>query len=91
MSRFTSSLTESNSLFAWADKGQWETVETENRRISREGDWFRIGFEPIFVDYTKLGTWFIVISLVEVREILAGTLGCCWCSVPSVVDVKNAQ
>lgn len=68
LSRFTSSLAEGNGLFSWADKGQWETVETENRRVSREGDWFRIGFEPIFVDYTKRGTWFIVILLIEVRK-----------------------
>lgn len=61
---------EDYSLFSWADRGQWETVQTENREIIREGDWFRIGFEPLFVDYTKRGTWFIVISLVEVG----------WCS-----------
>ena len=44
----------------------------ENREASRQGDWFRIGFEPVFVDYTKHGTWFIVISLVEVG-------GAVWC------------
>ena len=65
-SRFKSSWSEDYSLFSWADKGQWETVKTENRQLSREGDWFRIGFEPVFVDYTKRGTWFVMVSLVEV-------------------------
>ncbi|CAM9886855.1 unnamed protein product [Ectocarpus sp. 12 AP-2014] len=65
LSRFKSSWAENYSLFSWADKGQWETVQTPARQISREGDWFRIGSGPVFVDYTKSGTWFIVISLVE--------------------------
>ncbi|CAM9789606.1 unnamed protein product [Ectocarpus fasciculatus] len=65
LSRFKSSWADNYSLFSWADKGQWETVQTPDRQVSREGDWFRIGFEPVFVDYTKRGTWFIVISLVE--------------------------
>lgn len=67
ISRFKSSWKEDYSLFSWADKGQWETAQTGDRQASREGDWFRIGFEPVFVDYTKSGTWFVVISLVEVR------------------------
>lgn len=66
ISRFKSSWKEDHSLFSWADKGQWETAPTGDRQTSREGDWFRIGFEPVFVDYTKSGTWFVVISLVEV-------------------------
>lgn len=57
---------EDYSLFSWADKGQWETVQTPGRYVSRDGDWFRIGFEPIFVDFTKRGSWFIVISLLSV-------------------------
>lgn len=70
MSRFKSSWTEDYSLFSWADKGQWETVQTENRQLSREGDRFRIGFEPVFVDYTKRGTCFVMISLVEVGGVV---------------------
>lgn len=66
LSRFQTSWAEDYSLFSWADKGQWETAQTENRVVSREGDWFRIGFEPVFVDYTKSGTWFVLISLIEV-------------------------
>ncbi|CAM9953326.1 unnamed protein product, partial [Ectocarpus sp. 4 AP-2014] len=82
LSRFKSSWAENYSLFSWADKGQWETVQTPNRNITREGDWFRIGFEPVFVDYTKRGTWFIVISLVE------------WASIALVgvmIDNSNVQ
>ena len=67
LSRLKRSWAEDSSLFSWADRGQWETVQTVNRQVRREGDWFRIGFEPVFVDYTKRGTWFIVITLVEVR------------------------
>ncbi|CAN0513699.1 unnamed protein product, partial [Ectocarpus sp. 12 AP-2014] len=40
LSRFKSSWAENYSLFSWADKGQWETVQTPNRNITREGDWF---------------------------------------------------
>lgn len=60
------SLNENDSMFAWADKGQWESVETADNKHKRERDWFRIGFEPIFVDFTKNGSWFVVYSLLEV-------------------------
>ena len=71
--RFKSSWRRGSSMFSWADKGQWETVTTSgDLDVIRDGDWFRIGFEPVFVDYTKAGTWFILISLVEVRG--SGTL-----------------
>eukprot|EP00903_Cladosiphon_okamuranus_P006435 g6296.t1 len=74
-SRFKSSWAEDYSLFSWADKGQWETVRTESQLLRREGDRFRIGFEPVFVDYTKRGTWFVMISLVEWTSIaLVGVL-----------------
>lgn len=69
--KLKASLTDNYSLFSWADKGQWETVPAGNNQINREGDWFRIGSEPMFVDYTKSGTWFVIISLLEV-----GSLGC---------------
>ena len=82
LSRFKTSWTKNYSLFSWADKGQWETVQMENREVSRQGDWFRIGFEPVFVDYTKRGTWFIMISLIEVGYVVFVTaprsaLMCC--------------
>ena len=44
-------------MFAWADKGEWvskndEDVDLDSRR-------FRIGFEPLFVDYTQRGTLYV--------------------------------
>lgn len=66
LSRFRTSWREDYSLFSWADRGQWETVQTTERRVQRNGDCFRIGFEPVFVDYTKKGTWFLLATLVEV-------------------------
>lgn len=66
-SRFTTSWRQ-HSLFSWADKGQWEATTTRsvNQELHREWNWFRIGFEPMFVDYTKSGTWLVPISLIEV-------------------------
>lgn len=64
--RVRASLEESSSLFAWADRGQWMTTETGDRAARREGDWFRIGFAPIFVDYTQNGSWYMVYSLLQV-------------------------
>ena len=83
-SRVVASWKGSHSLISWADAGQWVTVErsyTESRpdddwfQISvdvdarRDGDRFRIGFEPLFVDFTKAGSWFMVYSLVQVHAI----------------------
>lgn len=57
------------SLFGWADRGHWETVQIKSdQRLEAEWNWFRIGFEPMFADYTKSGTWFVLISLFEVRK-----------------------
>ena len=44
----------------------WHTVETADEEQWREGNWFRIGFEPLFVDFTKSGTWFVIFSLFKV-------------------------
>ena len=60
---------EERSLFTWANRGQWQTVETTNEAKQREGNWFRIGFEPLFVDFTKAGTVFVIVSLFEVRAL----------------------
>eukprot|EP00904_Undaria_pinnatifida_P013948 jgi/Undpi1/9684/HiC_scaffold_27.g12140.m1 len=80
LSRVLANWKESHSLISWADTGQWVTVEktyTESRPEDdwiqtivdedsrREGDRFRIGFEPLFVDFTKTGSWFMVYSLVQ--------------------------
>ncbi|CAM9536684.1 unnamed protein product, partial [Ectocarpus sp. 12 AP-2014] len=56
------------SLFGWADKGQWKTVQTSDANARRDADWFRIGFEPLFADFTQAGSWFIVYTLMEVRR-----------------------
>lgn len=53
-------------LFAWADKGQWKTDQAQSLQARQEGDRFRKGFEPVFVDFTKFGTLFVVLFLVEV-------------------------
>ncbi|CAN0228142.1 unnamed protein product [Ectocarpus sp. 6 AP-2014] len=34
-------------------------------------NWFRIGLEPLFVDYTKAGSWFAVYALME-AAVIAG-------------------
>lgn len=64
---FPIGLKEEQSLFAWAKTGVWMTADTEDAKERRLGDWFRIGFEPLFVDYTKAGSWFAAYALVEVR------------------------
>ncbi|CAM9990283.1 unnamed protein product, partial [Ascophyllum nodosum] len=54
------------SLFVGADTGQWETVRiVGDEQLQSEWNWFRIGFEPMFTDYTKSGTWFVLVSLFE--------------------------
>lgn len=67
LSRIKTSWKERRSLFAWADTGEWVTAERADQEARREGDSFRIGFEPIFVDYTKSGSWFMAFSLCQVR------------------------
>ncbi|CAN0169641.1 unnamed protein product [Scytosiphon promiscuus] len=65
-SRVWAGVKHDHSLFAWADTGSWETVETTDEQTRREGDQFRIGFEPLFIDFTKNGSWFMMFYLVEV-------------------------
>lgn len=66
LSRVQKSWTEERSVLAWANQGRWHTIETTDEGKMREGNWFRIGFEPLFVDFTKSGTWFMIFSLVKV-------------------------
>ena len=55
------------SLLAWADKGEWSVKKIPNdKRLESEWTWFQIGFEPMFADYTRSGTLFVVVSLAEV-------------------------
>lgn len=57
---------EEGSLLSFANRGRWQTVETRNEARLREGNRFRLGIEPLFVDFTKWGTVFVVVSLLEV-------------------------
>lgn len=47
-----------HSVFTWADKGEWSC------RVNEEDDFygrkFRIGFEPLFVDFTGEGVVYVV-------------------------------
>lgn len=67
-SQMRQGLKEDTSLFSWANKGQWEAVNTDDDEIQREANYFRIGFEPLFIDCTKSGAWFTILSLVQVRR-----------------------
>lgn len=58
---------EDTSFFSWANKGEWETVATADANLQKRVDSFRIGFEPLFLDFTKSGAWFVIVSLVQVR------------------------
>lgn len=100
--RLRASWTEGQSIFSWADKGRWQSVDTSDDDTRREANRFRIGFEPVFVDFTKTGTWFVVISLAQVRATMSGlsfTRGCCsivgmrlWCLLYlNVLVVKLKQ
>ena len=66
LSNLRGSWCEDHKLFAWADKGQWSTDQEKSQQARREGDRFRKGFEPVFVDFTKGGTLFVVMFLVQV-------------------------
>ncbi|CAM9896736.1 unnamed protein product, partial [Laminaria digitata] len=52
-------------LFSWADTGKWESVATRDEETKREADWFRIGFEPLFVDLSKSGCSYLVFLLLK--------------------------
>eukprot|EP00903_Cladosiphon_okamuranus_P012576 g11773.t1 len=64
-SRVLKGLKEEHSSFAWAKKGVWRTAATQNVTERRLGDWFRIGFEPLFADFTQSGSWLAVYALLE--------------------------
>ena len=74
LSKVKTGLIEDHSLFAWADKGAWETVDALDEQTRREGDWFRVGFEPLFVDFTQKGSWFMVYTLLEVGSFFVDSL-----------------
>ncbi|CAM9446681.1 unnamed protein product, partial [Discosporangium mesarthrocarpum] len=52
-------------IFTWADRGRWESVHFSDKATQREAHWFRIGFEPLFVDFTKRGSIYLVVLLMK--------------------------
>lgn len=68
LSKVITGFKKDHSLFAWADKGKWETAKLADEDERRDANWFRIGFEPLFADFTQTGSWFVVYTLVEVRS-----------------------
>lgn len=72
----------SGSLFACANKGHWETVETTDKSTRKEANWFRIGFEPLYVDFTQSGAWFVVVILAEVSGVGYGNGGLLGAGIP---------
>lgn len=64
--------TSGRSMFEWADKGAWRCRTDEKEDL--DGRKFRIGFEPLFVDFTKEGAVYIIFLLVKwfVLGIVAG-------------------
>lgn len=54
---------EGESIFAWADKGDWVSKKDED--VDLDSRKFRIGFEPLFVDYTQRGTLYMSFVLFE--------------------------
>lgn len=68
------------SVFEWADKGSWKCRTNEDEDL--DGRKFRIGFEPLFVDFTKEGAVYIIFMLCKwfLNGIIAG-----WFLVVTVV------
>ncbi|CAM9186425.1 unnamed protein product, partial [Scytosiphon promiscuus] len=54
-SRVLRGLKEEHSAFAWAKKGMWATAFTQDPKERRLLDWFHIGFQPLFADFTQDG------------------------------------
>ncbi|CAM9933272.1 unnamed protein product, partial [Sphacelaria rigidula] len=50
-----------DSVFSWADQGAWKCRTREDEDL--DGRKFRIGFEPLFVDFTKRGAVYIVFMM----------------------------
>lgn len=70
-------------MFEWADKGSWRCRTSEEEDF--DGRKFRIGFEPLFVDFTKEGAVYIIFLLFKwfALGIVAGT--CATAAPPCVV------
>ncbi|CAM9339220.1 unnamed protein product, partial [Scytosiphon promiscuus] len=63
--KFVSLWSDKGMLFSWADTGSWESVATHDEDVKREADWFRIGFEPLFVDLSKLGCYYLIFLMIK--------------------------
>lgn len=63
---FCEGLKGGHSIFQWADKGEWRSSDRkEELGEELDGRKLRIGFEPLFVDYTKEGTIYVIFLLVK--------------------------
>lgn len=60
---FCKAWTSGSSMFEWAEKGQWASKNNED--VDLDSRKFRIGFEPLFVDYTQKGTLYVTFLLFE--------------------------
>lgn len=54
------------STVAWADRGHWVTTDATDEDSTCNANWFRIGFGPLFVDFTQSGAWYTVFTLAQV-------------------------
>lgn len=63
-------------MFDWAEKGAWKCRADEE--VDFEGRKFRIGFEPLFVDFTQEGAVYITFLLFKwlALGIIAGLFFC---------------
>lgn len=52
-----------HSVFDWAGKGTWKCSADEEMNFEERK--FRIGFEPLFVDFTQEGAIYITFLLVK--------------------------
>lgn len=50
-------------MFKWADKGNWKSKIDEDQDLASRK--FRLGFEPLFVDYTDRGAVYMSFMLFE--------------------------
>lgn len=58
---FWDGFTTGGSIFGWAEKGGWSCRKSEDEDL--DGRNFRIGFEPLFVDFTDRGVVYIIFML----------------------------
>ena len=74
-----------HSIFEWADKGEWKSRDEEQEDL--DGRMFRIGFEPLFVDYTREGAVYIIFLLS--KWFATGVTAGSYCVVPLLFASKS--